>query len=587
MSGSGFRLCHQGHSNPLSNRYCYQCGASLTDSKEMIERVVGDRYRILRDIGHGGFGQTYLAEDSNRFNEPCVLKELAPSAENQDTLEKAKELFTREAEVLYKLQHPQIPRFREWFVEPTRQSMFLVQDYVEGPTYQEILRDRQPQTFSESEVVTLLTQLLPVLSYIHGRGVVHRDLSPDNLICRNSDRLPVLIDFGGVKAGTASVSQSVRRAQAEVAKPNITLIGKLGYSPEEQMRQGQVSAASDLYALGVTALVLLTGQEPADLYDSFHLKFDWHNKAQVSPGMTAILDKMVAYKVSDRYTSAVQVLQDIKSPSSPPQATPQGSSPQETSLPLGSETVGSSKTLVVAPMGTAIASEIVLGSASSDSLVPNSPGPLAGVKKIPGLIWSGTLSLVRSLLVLLLLVGAGVLGWVAVRSWLQMQQRNFTTPNPVSTQSYSQTEKQRKAQLLSRIGQSSVPSSFFYRLVNEAYYLQYPEQRGQLLGNGPEDESRRTNWDQVALQSVTLTEQLSPNARNRLGSYTSSDRAQWSNQLRRKNINARQIYQQAETRLVNALPVYKGTNIHEDPTTSAYQLLNGLIDDQIQEIVTQ
>jgi serine/threonine protein kinase, bacterial len=326
---SGFRLCHQGHSNVLSSRYCNQCGASLTDAKEMIERVVGDRYRILRDIGHGGFGQTYLAEDNNRFNEPCVLKELAPSAENQDTLDKAKELFAREAEVLYKLQHPQIPRFREWFVEPTRQSMFLVQDYVEGPTYQDILRDRQPQNFSESEVVTLLTQLLPVLSYIHGRGVVHRDLSPDNLICRNSDRLPVLIDFGGVKAGTASIAQSAQRAQAEVSKQNITLIGKPGYSPEEQMRQGQVSAASDLYALGVTALVLLTGQEPADLYDSFHLKFDWHDKAQVSPGMTTILDKMVVHKIGDRYTAAVQVLQDIHFLSRSPQDSPQAASQKQ------------------------------------------------------------------------------------------------------------------------------------------------------------------------------------------------------------------------------------------------------------------
>jgi serine/threonine protein kinase, bacterial len=580
---SGFRLCHQGHSNPLSSRYCHQCGASLTDAKEMIERVVGDRYRILRDIGHGGFGQTYLAEDSNRFNEPCVLKELAPTAENQDTLEKAKELFAREAEVLYKLQHPQIPRFREWFVEPTRQSMFLVQDYVEGPTYQEILRDRQPQHFSESEVVTLLTQILPVLSYIHSRGVVHRDLSPDNLICRNSDRLPVLIDFGGVKAGTASISQSAQRAQAEVSKPNITLIGKPGYSPEEQMRQGQVSAASDLYALGVTALVLLTGQEPAELYDSFHLKFDWHDKAQVSPGMTAILDKMTAYKVSDRYTTAAQVLQDIQRPSSAFQAPPLPAEPPA----LGAETVGSAKTLVVAPMGTAIASQIVLGPTDSNAYIQSpTPGPLATVRKIPALLWSSTKSLVRAILVILLLLGAGTLGWVAVRGWLQMQQRNFSKPSPVSTQSYSSTEKQRKAQLLSRVEQSGIPSSFFYRLVNEAYYLQYPEQRGQLLGNGPEDESRRTDWDRVALQAVTLTEQLSSNARNRLGSYTPSDLNRWRNQQPRANVDARRIYQQAETRLTDALPMYRGANI-QDPDTLAYQLLNGLIDDRIRETATQ
>lgn len=460
----------------------------------MIERIVGDRYRILRNIGYGGFGQTYLAEDSNRFNEICVLKELAPAAENQDGLEKAKELFAREAEVLYKLQHPQIPRFREWFIESTRQSLFLVQDYVEGPTYLDILRDRKPQTFSESEIVTLFTQLLPVLSYLHGRGVVHRDLSPDNLICRNSDRLPVLIDFGGVKAGTASISQSAQRAQTDAVKPNVTLIGKPGYSPEEQMRQGQVSAASDLYALGVTALVLLTGQEPADLYDAFNLKFDWQRKALVSPGMTAILEKLVAYKVSDRYTDARQVLQDlqqinrtpqIRNPASvsdpqpvagargvpanlyaanPPAAHPNASEANLGSASaggantgsansggvsdLGTHSLGSTKTLVVAPapLGTAIASEVLTTEVTpSPKRKKNSPSPKAAHaagEQVPGSITRGLTGLARSLLVIMLLLGSGALGWVAVRSWLDVQQRNLFRSPSGSPQSYSIEEKQ-------------------------------------------------------------------------------------------------------------------------------------------------
>lgn len=581
---SGLRLCDKGHSNPLSSRYCNQCGAPLMDGEETIERIVGDRYRILRDIGHGGFGKTYLAEDINRFNERCVLKELAPIAENQDSLEKAKELFSREAEVLYKLQHPQIPRFREWFIESTRQSMFLVQDYVEGPTYQDILRDRQNQslTFSEPEVVTLLMQLLPVLSYIHGRGVVHRDLSPDNLICRNRDRLPVLIDFGGVKEVTVSALKG--RTPTQSSKQNVTLIGKPGYSPEEQMRRGQVTAASDLYALGATALVLLIGKEPAEFYDAFHLKFDWKDKVKVSARLAEILDKMVAHREADRYGTAEQVLQDLTT-LSPGGAQSWGGSPQPdwTTAPKQNplQTEGSFKTLVVAPLGTEtlMATETALPKSS-----PLGGAAVGAVQGIPGQLWKGAAGLLRSLLVLLLLAGAGILGWMGVHWWLQYQFKNSLVnnkPTPQQTKGYSSNEKQRKAQLFSRLERSGVSSSFFYRVTNEAYYLQYPDQRGHLLSNGPEDEPLRANWDRVGTQVLTLSEQLSLSARDRLGRYTARDRLQQAEQLRAAQVDMHQFEQDVTSRLTEALPMYKGVDLRN---TVAFQLLNGLAADRIQRV---
>lgn len=149
--------------------------------------TIANRYRIVRELGQGGFGCTYLVEDIHRFNERCVLKEFAPASESSEILlTKAKELFVREAEVLYKLDHPQIPHFREWFMGPQDRSLCLVQDYVEGATYQALLRERvkQGQTYTESEIYRFLTQLLPVLDYIHRRGLIHRDISPDNLIQR-------------------------------------------------------------------------------------------------------------------------------------------------------------------------------------------------------------------------------------------------------------------------------------------------------------------------------------------------------------------------------------------------------------------
>jgi serine/threonine protein kinase, bacterial len=560
------------------------------DANDLIDKVVGDRYRIVRDIGHGGFGQTYLAEDINRFNEHCVLKELAPAAENQDSLEKAKELFSREAEVLYKLQHPQIPKFREWFTETTRQSMFLVQDYAEGPTYQEILRDRQRQnqTFSESEVVTLLTQLLPVLDYIHGRGVIHRDLSPDNLICRNSDRLPVLIDFGGVKEVTASAAKPHDNGvEADYGKSNVTLIGKPGYSPEEQMRRGQVSAASDLYALGVTALVLLIGKDPADFYDAFHLTFDWKGKARVGQGLGAILDKMVAHRVSERYGTAQQVLQDLDALSHNP--TDWTVPPQQhwTSVGEGQnapQTVGSFKTMVVAPIGTAVATA---------AAVPQTvkPSPLAGAAQgAAGWIWTQITTLLQKFFVLLLLVSAGGLGWTAVRWWIQSQipqpsapvpSSQLPTTTPTAAPTYSTAERQRKAQMISRLEELGVSSNFFYRLANEAYFLQYPDQRGRLLSNSAEDEGLRANWDQVGSQVLDAIAPLRPAARDRLGNYSEADRTAWVKQLRAAGQDSGRFFERVESQLTDALPMYRGVNLSGK---TAFQLASGIAADQMVEV---
>ena len=152
--------------------------------------ILNSRYRILHQLGHGGFGRTYLAEDINRFNEPCVLKEFAPQLQGSFALEKAEELFEREAGVLYRLQHPQIPRFRELFryKHQGKGRLLLVQDYVEGQTYHTLVNNRSQQEmqFSETEISQLLDQLLPVLEYIHSMGVIHRDISPDNLILLRS-----------------------------------------------------------------------------------------------------------------------------------------------------------------------------------------------------------------------------------------------------------------------------------------------------------------------------------------------------------------------------------------------------------------
>ncbi|MEO1403966.1 MAG: serine/threonine-protein kinase, partial [Cyanobacteria bacterium J06635_1] len=286
---------------------------------------LGARYQILRELGQGGFGLTYLAEDLHRFKELTVLKEFVPQVDNPALLTKAKQLFEREAGVLYQLQHPQIPRFRELLRVPTsegRERLFLVQDYVEGPTYRDLLNNRQRYGghFNETEITQLLYQLLPVLDYLHSVGVVHRDISPENLILRNADGLPVLIDFGSVKQVAAEVQQQLEAGSSPnnfssnvpASAPHPTRIGKVGYVPPEQLQTGTTDPSSDLYALAATALVLATGREPSELYDAYHGVWNWSRHISLGPELSQALDRMLAFAPRDRFASATAVLQALR-----------------------------------------------------------------------------------------------------------------------------------------------------------------------------------------------------------------------------------------------------------------------------------
>lgn len=303
--------------------------------------ILQNRYRVLSILGQGGFGRTYLAEDQGRFNELCALKELLPPQDNAYALEKSKELFQREAQILYQIQHPQIPQFRATFAEDQR--LFLVQDYVEGKTYRALLDERKDQgfVFTENEVLQLVRQVLPVLAYIHGKGLIHRDIAPDNVILRETDRLPVLIDFGVVK-------ELATRIQSPETVRQQTTVGKLGYAPTEQMQTGRAYPNSDLYALAVTAVVLLTGREPQELFDETTMTWRWQRLITISPGFSQVLSKMLSYRTTDRFQSANEVLQALQVPASvapmphtpPPIATPPIQPPQSANSRVETVAVG-------------------------------------------------------------------------------------------------------------------------------------------------------------------------------------------------------------------------------------------------------
>ena len=281
-------------------------------------KILNCRYRILNELGHGGFGRAFLAEDTNRFNEPCVLKEFAPQIKGSFALKKAEELFEREAGVLYRLKHPQIPEFRELFryKHQGQGHLLLVQDYVEGETYHNLLNKlfQKNMRFTEGEVEQLLFQLLPVLKYIHSMGVIHRDISPDNLMLRSSDRLAVLIDFGSIKEVATKVQSQWLESTTNVHTVSMmgTILGKNGYAPPEQIEKGIIQAHSDLYALAATVIVLLTSKEPKELIDPNTYQWHWQEEITLSSKLKWVLDKMLAPNPNDRYGSAIEVQQDLE-----------------------------------------------------------------------------------------------------------------------------------------------------------------------------------------------------------------------------------------------------------------------------------
>ena len=370
-----------------------------------IGTLLQNRYRLLSILGQGGFGRTYLVEDLGRFQERCALKELIPVQSGHYVLEKSKELFQREAAILYQITHPQIPQFRAIFEE--NQRLFLVQDYVEGMTYRELLLDRTStgRTFSEAEVLVFIRQMLPVLAHIHARGIIHRDISPENIILRENDQLPVLIDFGVVK-------ELATKVQSPEGTAHATTVGKIGYAPIEQLQSGRATASSDLYALAVTAIVLLTGKEPQELLDQTTLLWNWQQRVQVSQGLALVLNRMLNRSPGDRYQSVSEVAQALDGQTNP--------HPNAPTVPPSPP--------VVQPDLSAIAT-VAVGRApepaAQSSHPQNQPDPL--IEPTGGTLWDNPAAAIGLLAGLVILTGFG--SWALVGSFLNNNPR----PKPTST----------------------------------------------------------------------------------------------------------------------------------------------------------
>jgi CHASE2 domain-containing sensor protein/tRNA A-37 threonylcarbamoyl transferase component Bud32 len=262
--------------------------------------LLNQRYCITALLGSGGFSSTYLATDTQRPGEPtCVVKHLQPARTDELFLKLARRLFKTEADSLELLgYHVQIPQLLAYFEE--NEQFYLIQEYIAGESLEQEVRSGK--RYSEPQALKLLQDVLPVLVFVHGYGVIHRDLKPSNLIRRKLDGQIAVIDFGAVK----QISPDLKENE------DVTVaIGTVGYAPPEQFI-GHPRFNSDLYALGMIAIQFLTGVPVKQLLrDSVTSQLAWRHLAVVSPWFADILDQMVAYDFSQRYQSAIEVLQAL------------------------------------------------------------------------------------------------------------------------------------------------------------------------------------------------------------------------------------------------------------------------------------
>jgi WD40 repeat protein/tRNA A-37 threonylcarbamoyl transferase component Bud32 len=286
---------------------CQTCGTPLIT-------LLRNRYRPIQLLGQGGFGRTYLAEDSDRLNTRCVIKQFTHQPKGSKSFDKALQLFNQEAMRLNELgEHPQIPTLLAYFEHGG--NLYLVQQVIEGHTL--LAEVQKTGAFNEKKIRQVLTDLLPVLQFIHDHNVIHRDINPTNILRRSTDNKLVLIDFGIAKQLETSL----------VGETAGTRIGTEGYSPIEQLRSGEAYPSSDLYSLGATCLCILTACKPEKLYSALEGRWLWQEKLQelgrsISPQLAAILERMVKDLISERYPSATAVMQALTTLPSLPQSVP-------------------------------------------------------------------------------------------------------------------------------------------------------------------------------------------------------------------------------------------------------------------------
>ena len=275
---------HQG--NSPDNLFCIYCG------KPLCVQLKIRHYQVLRTLGQGGMGTTYLAWDPIGITaghpKLLVLKQM-----NADMakIAKAQELFQREAHTLGLLNHRGIPKYYDFFVESGKK--YLAMELVHGQDLEKFVYHKGPVTLNQA--IEWMIQTCDILDYLHSQKppLIHRDIKPANLMVRNSDNRIVVLDFGAVK---------------EIGTAPGTRIGAEGYCAPEQER-GQPLTQSDLYAIGPTLIFLVTGENPFKFYRQKGrcFRFDVAKVPTITPKLKEVIEKVTEPLARDRYQTAKEL----------------------------------------------------------------------------------------------------------------------------------------------------------------------------------------------------------------------------------------------------------------------------------------
>jgi serine/threonine protein kinase, bacterial len=270
--------------NPSDTLFCTHCGQPIIVSHQIRD------YQILKTLGVGGMGTTYLAWDTAKM---LVLKEM-----NADMVEipKARELFEREAKILQNLHHPGIPQYYDFFVATGRK--YLAMELIHGQDLDLYIIEHGTVTLKQA--INWMIQLCEILGYIHQQQppLIHRDVKPANILVRAIDKRIFLLDFGAVK---------------EIGTLGGTKIGAPDYMAPEQ-NKGQPCTQSDLYAIGPTLIFLLTGRNPAEFLElqPDGYRFNLSSIPAITPPIQSLIDKVTQRRVRDRYLTASDLAQALK-----------------------------------------------------------------------------------------------------------------------------------------------------------------------------------------------------------------------------------------------------------------------------------
>jgi len=276
---------HEG--NPVGNLFCIHCGQPL-----VVQRTVR-QYQILRTLGQGGMGTTYLACDRTQKTATGapILVVLKQMNADMAKIAKAQELFEREANTLKSLNHPGIPKYYDFFLEDGKK--YLAMELIHGQDLEKRVYATGPVT--PQRAVDWMIQTCDVLKYIHSQNppLIHRDIKPANLMVRNADNSLVVLDFGAVK---------------EIGTTPGTRIGAEGYCAPEQER-GQPLTQSDLYAIGPTLIFLLTGENPFKFYKlrGRYYRFEVSSVPTITPKIRELIDRVTEPLPRDRYQTAQEL----------------------------------------------------------------------------------------------------------------------------------------------------------------------------------------------------------------------------------------------------------------------------------------